>query len=45
MTEGIVVEGKCCPFLLISVVPIVEVEVLAMLAAVVVALPDFFPFK
>ena len=41
MTAGTVVVGKRCLFLLISVVPIIEVEVLAVLAAVVVVLPDF----
>ena len=45
MTAGIVTVGIRCLFLLILVVPIVEVEVLAVLAAVVVALPDFLLFQ
>ena len=45
MTAGIVVAGKRCQFLLISVVPIIEVEVLAVLAAAVVVLPDFLLFQ
>ncbi len=45
MTAGIVVAGKRCQFLLISVAPIVEVEVLVVLTAVVVVLPDFLLFQ
>ena len=41
MTAGIVVAGTHYPFLSVWVVPVVEVEVLEVLASVVVALLDF----
>jgi len=41
MTAGTAVAGTHCLFSLVWVVPIVEVEVLEVLASVVVALLDF----